>query len=82
MKQAPVLSIQNKDSHNERPQTMSAVSSNHATSSQSGGPGKGKGNKKGKAIAKKENNKRKMKKKVSMLKNNKMNLILPNYSQN
>ena len=37
---------------NERPQMRRAASANHATSSQSGGPGKGKGNKKGKSLAK------------------------------
>ena len=47
-----VSNIHNKDSYNERPQTRSAASTNHATSSQSGGPGKGKGNKKGKTIKK------------------------------
>ena len=51
------VSIHNKDSYNERPQMRSAASTNHATISQSGGPGKG--NKKGKAIAKKANNKKK-----------------------
>ena len=55
------VSIHNKDFYNERPQSRSAASPNHATSSQSGGPGKGKGNKKGRAIANKDEQQKKEK---------------------
>lgn len=44
---------------NERPNTRSAASTSVATNSQSGGPGKCKSNKKGKALSKKVSGKRK-----------------------
>ena len=64
------VSIHNKDFYNERPQSRSVASPNHATSSQSGGPGKGKGNKKREGYRKQRRTtkKGKMKKKVSKVK--------------